>query len=226
MKRTNPDTQLVLFEGIFGSGKTTTAAWLASLLNNAGFEAVHHWESDPKHPIHTGLKMSTIIEDYKTFVDPDKTLRYWCDFVSRQIYGSSVYLFDGMFWQRTAELSYLVGANWNDIIASNARIIETIAPLNPCLVAFFHSDVSKLLVQTMKQRPDWTDIILRVYDAQAWLKRRGVYGPEGFLAFKEEWQTMAEDLFDRFPFRKLRVVDPNNDWRAARQQICAFVGLS
>jgi hypothetical protein len=69
--------------------------------------------------------MSTIIEDYKTFIDPDKTLRYWRDFTSRQIYGSSVYLFDGMFWQRTAELSYLVGVDWNDIIASNARIIET-----------------------------------------------------------------------------------------------------
>jgi hypothetical protein len=41
-----------------------------------------------------------------------------------------------MFWQRTAELSYLVGVDWNDIIASNARIIETIAPLNPCLAPF------------------------------------------------------------------------------------------
>jgi thymidylate kinase len=59
----HPHTRLVLFEGIFGSGKTTTAAWLASLLNNVGFEAVHHWESDPKHPIHTGLK---IVQSLKT----------------------------------------------------------------------------------------------------------------------------------------------------------------
>jgi hypothetical protein len=137
-----------------------------------------------------------------------------------------VYLFDGMFWQRTAELSYLVGVDWNDIIASNARIIETIAPLNPCLVAFFHSDVSKLLGDTIQQRPDWTEIILKVYDAQAWLKRRGVFGIKGFLAFKKEWQTMAEDLFERFLFRKLRIVDPHKDWGATRQQICAFVGLS
>ncbi len=42
-------------------------------------------------------------------------------------------------------------------------------------------------------------------------------------ALYQAWETVVDALYDRYPFRKLMVTDPRDDWPAARARIAAAI---
>jgi hypothetical protein len=54
-----------------------------------------------------------------------------------------------------------------------------------------------------------------------WARRRDLRGPGAVAALYGDWEAFVDTLYDRYPFPKLMVTDPQQDWPAAQARIGA-----
>jgi hypothetical protein len=160
-------TRLILLEGLFGSGKTTTAEWLAELLTREGISCLVFDTSHPEHPTDAGIRITTLAHDYATHRHTDKTLPEWRAFARTTTHSEAVYILEAVFWQCTAMLSLLAGAPVAEILASNRRIIATLAAREPVLIHFRHHNVEGHLRWIIGSRSRWRSLVVPAYSAQA-----------------------------------------------------------
>jgi hypothetical protein len=56
-----------------------------------------------------------------------------------------------------------------------------------------------------------------------WARRRDLRGRDAVVGLYQAWEPVAAELFDRYPFGKLMVPDPQRDWPSALRAIRAAV---
>ena len=47
-----------------------------------------------------------------------------------------------------------------------------------------------------------------------WARRRGLRGQDAVVRLYEAWEPVVTRLYDRYPFPKIMVTDPQDDWQA------------
>ena len=52
-----------------------------------------------------------------------------------------------------------------------------------------------------------------------WARRHGLRGRDAVVGLYQAWEPAAARLYDRYPFGKLMVPDPQHDWPAALRAI-------
>jgi hypothetical protein len=52
-----------------------------------------------------------------------------------------------------------------------------------------------------------------------WARPRNLHGPGAVVELYQAWEALASRLYDRYPFGKLMVTDPQHDWPAALTRI-------
>jgi hypothetical protein len=56
-----------------------------------------------------------------------------------------------------------------------------------------------------------------------WARRRNLRGRDAVIRLYQAWEPVVTQLYDRYPFGKLMVPDPQHDWPSALRRICAAV---
>ena len=175
-------TNLIIAEGLPGSGKSTTAAVVAEELRKSGKQAVCVDEGAADHPA-----------DYPVYDFPDfeterrKILEKWRVFTDTAD-RDAVYVFNCVLLQNPMSETMMrfgmTEAASRDYIA---EIVEIIKPLRPVVIYIDLPDVKGAVDAVLGERGgDWLNAVIAYHTSQGYGKRNGLRGYEGYIKCLEE----------------------------------------
>ena len=218
-------SQLVIIDGMMGTGKSSTADFLAEQLRRNGVEACFVPESDKQLRIKAIDRQNhTVLLDATSYTLQAE--RNWREF-SRGVPRSSVCVLDGHLFHGGLDGLLFLDASNAEILDYLKAIFSSIAPLNPVLVHLRYSDVRQGLNQTCTERGrKWTKEQIAWKTGSPFCIARGLSGYSGFLSLYEHYQTVCNTLFKQLEIGKLVVESQDVSWRERLEQILQFLGVN
>ncbi len=175
-------TNLIIVEGLPGSGKSTTAGMIAEELERKGKKVVCVDEGVTDHPA-----------DYADYDFPDfeterrMILQKWSSFV-KNADRDTIYVFNCIFLQNPmCETMMRFGMVKEDSLKYIAEIAEIIKPLQPVVLYIDQPDVKGAIDKVLDERgDDWLNAVTDYHVSQGYGKQNNLHGYEGYIACLEE----------------------------------------
>lgn len=175
-------TNLIIVEGLPGSGKSTTAAMIAEVLKEKKKKVCCFDEGVQEHPA-----------DYADYDFPDfetereKILEKWHSFVENAG-KDNIYVFNCIFLQNPmCETMMRFGMPEEASLEYIAEIAKIIRPLNPVIIYIDQPDVKKTVDSVLDERGNgWLNAVIDYHTSQGYGKQNGLSGYEGYLRCLEE----------------------------------------
>lgn len=178
-------TNLIIVEGLPGSGKSTTAAMIAEELKKKGKKIVCVDEGAEEHPA-----------DYADYDFPDfetermRILEKWRSFTQKAD-PDTIYVFNCIFLQNPmCETMMRFGMDGAASLGYISEILEITRPLHPVIIYIDLPDVRGTIERVIHQRGnDWLNAVIDYHVSQGYGKQNGLSGYEGYLKCLEERKT-------------------------------------
>ncbi len=228
------DTKLILIEGVPCSGKSTTAESLARDISAQEIRCNCYLEWSEDNPISIG-KMEDLSEIIASTHSREMHIwRQWKGFCERAEQQEQVNVIESRLWQTHGMYLYLSGHSEQDVLESTHQLNSIIAVLNPVLIYLMPTNVAQLHTKIAEEKNknwhqsgregSWEDWGNEIYEQQQWFTRRSLTS-QAMPRFFEEWMPIAERLFERYPFRKIKIQDPQEDWEQTLDSLRDFLHL-
>jgi hypothetical protein len=228
------DTRLILIEGVPCSGKSTTAETLVVDISAEGIKADCYLEWSADNPIFIG-EMENLDDIIRTTRSREADVfRQWTDFTQLAKQQNSVHIMESRFWQTHGMYLYLSGHPEEEVVRSTNQLISIIAEINPVLIYLAPTNIEALHVQIAGEKNrkwreegregSWEDWGNRIYEQQGWFTQRSLTSA-AIGRFFQEWDSIAGQLFAACPFRKIKVQDPQLDWKKSLGRIKDFLEI-
>lgn len=178
------DRNLIIVEGLPGSGKSTTAAMIADELRKKGKKVFCFDEGDREHPA-----------DYADYDFPDfetereKILEKWRAFAGK-FDKDAAYVFNCVFLQNPmCETMMRFGMESAASQQYISEIAEIIKPLHPMIVYLNKANVKETVDRVLDERGnDWLNAVIDYHTSQGYGKQNHLSGYEGYIKCLEERQ--------------------------------------
>lgn len=183
-------TNLIIAEGLPGSGKSTTAAMIAEELAKKSVKTVCVDEGEADHPA-----------DYADYDFPDfetertKILEKWRSFV-KNADKETVYVFNCIFLQNPmCETMMRFGMSEKDSERYIAEIAEIIKPLSPVIVYIDQPNVRAAIDAVLDERGnEWFNAVIGYHVSQGYGKQNGLTGYDGYIKCLEERRRREKNI--------------------------------
>ena len=120
--------------------------------------------------------------------------------------------------------AFIDGAPAATVTKICAEIQRQVAPAEPFLVYLRPTDIAAAIARVHRARGEpWSSRNLAFVENSPWACRRNLRGRDAVVRLYQAWEPVVSQLYDQYPFGKLVVPDPQHDWPAALQTICAAV---
>lgn len=174
-------TNLIIVEGLPGSGKSTTAAMIANELAKKGKKVICVDEGE-EHPA-----------DYADYDFPDfeterkMILNKWRSFV-KEADPDTIYVFNCIFLQNPmCETMMRFGMKEAESADYIREISEVIRDLNPVIVYIDQPNVRKAIDMVLEERgKDWLEAVIDYHTNQGYGKENSLTGYDGYIKCLEE----------------------------------------
>lgn len=227
-------TKLVFIDGIPGSGKTTTARALESVLAQRSVEVRCFLEEHPDHPLNVGGPLhpsgrttgATFFGRYTVDSFVDESLRRWRAFVNVAERADAVQVVESYPYQSAARVLLQMDASTDRIREYAAAVEQIVNVLQPVVIYFDRRDVAGALRAISEERgPEWTAYAVQLVTECPYGRRRGVHDLEGALIMMSAYKAVMDDLLgdSRLPVQKLE--DCAGRWETCYRQIWAFLEI-
>ena len=239
--------RLYLIEGLPCSGKSTTAAYTASILAQKG-KCCFVDEGTGDHPADyefhalapAGLLSETEqivkLSDYSGEMF-DKLLQYkiydflpwekemplmlerWKQFV-RNSDEHTAYVFNCVLLQNPmCETMMRFGFSEEESGKYISRIAGIIKPMNPFVLYLKNDDVAASVRSAAQERPGWLEGIIDYHVNGAYGKSIAAAGFQGYIQCLEERQAREIRILSKLPVSSFILDNPQRDWESARKTI-------
>jgi hypothetical protein len=218
--------QLIVVDGLPGSGKTTTCHWLEQQLHHRQFVCHPIYEADVPHPLHwwhywdgthhqapdfdsisSAQYMQTSIEKWKQFID-----------YVRQ--SDEIVVVEGVFYC-LAVWFFLQGDTATQDIADYIDQVEAITkPVTPLLIYLRQDNIAEHSRKVWNSRGATIEQELIVnMERTRYFRRRHLHGFDGVIALWQETQALTDKLFAKHQIPKLAIEVTEGKWEAYYHQI-------
>lgn len=210
-------SKLILIEGLPGAGKTSTAVHLGEQLLQQGVTCEWFLEQDEGHPINClGLALKDLSEKL--------LIPLWKSFVDKVADDETLTIMESRLWQNTSLFMYMAEFPLDKIIELQDRVNSVLAPLSPVLIYLYQEDVHEALGRLHESRGDgWMSRTLEKTSKYSWFQSRNKNDFSGWLEFFDTWLDIAEELYTRWPHKKLKIENPHNNWELAYSKINQYL---
>lgn len=223
------DTQLIIVEGVMGSGKSTTSQRIAKRLRQELIPTRHVPESFREHPTNVTRTLTYwhkiwIEETPASFIAKSQAL--WQNFVAQARTTSQTFVFDGQFFH--GDLTGLLIANTerSQLIDYVDSLVEIVQPLRPTLIYLYQTNLAESLTRTATMRgSSWLRGQVGWKVDSPYCAQRGYQGPAGWLKLYADYRQLTDDLFARLPIAKLAIENSAGDWQKYEAQLFEFLEL-
>jgi hypothetical protein len=230
--------QLILVEGMIGSGKTTTAMRVGDWLAGRGEDARVFCEGAADHPIRTRAEDRLRAEaGLQSPGPPGGTAdagaaggagayadEQWHRLAERCLRGRPVIILEGSFLQNSVMPAFIDGAPARRAEEIFTQIVRQAAPAEPLLVYLRPADIGAAIARVHRVRGEpWSSRNVAFVANSPWARRRGLQGQDAVTRLYEAWEPVVTRLYGRYPFPKIMVTDPQHDWPQTLARICAAV---
>lgn len=219
-----PHRRLVIFEGIMGSGKSTSTRWLGQRLAERGVAASPMTERQFPHP----LRATDAARDwFKPWLDmtPEdlaaRRLVLWEQFTQQALPSPAVHVVDGQLFHGDVTNMFLMNMPADAIARNLQALAGIIRPLNPLVVYYRQSDVDRAIRRTAAERGEELGVRYQVeWKLQyAYATDRGLQGLEGLSSLYVDYRALTDMLFEQLPLDKISIENSAQDWPAYYAQI-------
>jgi predicted kinase len=226
-------TRLILIEGMIGAGKSTTAERVAGRLSGRGEDARAFHEFAADHPIRTEA-IDLLRAAYPEPVwSPDDVgddgrardpgvyaPEQWGRLAERCLSRPQTVILESSFLQNSVLPAFVDGAPADRLTYIVTTIEQQMAPAQPLLVYLRPTDTAAAIERVHRLRGEpWSSWNAASVAAFPWARTRGLRGRQAVIELYHAWESVVQELYDRYPFPKLMIDDPHDDWDAALERI-------
>ena len=243
--------RLFMIEGLPCSGKSTTSAFVASILKQKA-EVCCIDEGTRNHPADYefhALAPAGLVSREKQIVPlsqfsgellhqpmpykiydslPWETemplmLEKWQQFV-RSSKEHTAYVFNGVLLQNPmCETMMRFGFSQEESKAYIEKITEIIQPMKPVVIYLKNDDIADSVIKAAPERPGWLDAVIEYHVNGAFGRSIGVVGFDGYIRCLTQRQERELRILSQLLVDKLIMNNPQRDWPAARETIKAYL---
>jgi predicted kinase len=218
-----PASRLILVEGMIGSGKTTTAERLGDWLSGRGEDVRTYDEGAADHPIRT-RRVDELVGAPAPGDPGAYSASQWRRLAERCLRDGPTVILESVFLQNSVMPAFIDGAPAATVTEICAEIQRQVAPAEPFLVYLRPTDIAAAIARVHQARGEpWSSRNLAFVENSPWARRRNLRGRDAVVRLYQAWEPVVNQLYDRYPFAKIVVPDPQHDWPAALRTICAAV---
>ena len=208
---------------MIGSGKTATAGHLRDLLSGRGEDVRAYDEGAADHPIRT-RRVDELVGAPAPGDPGAYSASQWRRLAERCLRDGQTIILESIFLQNSVMPAFIDGAPASAVTEICAEIQRQAAPAKPFLVYLRPTDIAAAIARVHQARGEpWSSRNLAFVENSPWARRRHLRGREAVVRLYQAWEPVVSQLYDRYPFGKLMVLDPRHDWPAALQTIYAAV---
>lgn len=221
--------RLVIVEGIMGSGKSTTARFIARHLEEAGQPAaLIHERTDP-HPVRATDELEHWFEPWRDATPEelaDRALARWGAFVEYTLSNREIPVLDGQLFHGDLTHLLLMEADTALILSYLQKLAAVITPLNPFVVYLWQEDVEEAIrTVCMERGSEWIDYQINWKLAAPYCVRRGFLGLAGLISLYRDYRKLTDGLFEDLPLAKLAIENSGRQWPLYEGRILHELGL-
>lgn len=247
------NAQLIIVEGLPCSGKSTTSAWIASLLGQ-NKKVCFVDEGTGDHPadyeFHALAPAGLLSEEsqivplsqfsckllekllpYKIYdgldwkIESLLMLKKWQAFADNaQKDKDTIYVFNCVLLQNPmCETMMRFGFSREESQNYIEQIVKIIQPMNPVVIYLKNNDIADSIEQTSKKRPGWLEAVIDYHISGKYGQSIQAKGLNGYLDCLEERQKRELEILSKLPLQKLVVENPQRSWSIAQQNIAAYL---
>lgn len=242
--------RLIIIEGLPCSGKSTTSAFIASLMQQTG-KVCFVDEGTGNHPADyefhalapagllspdsqivslsqfTGEMFDQLLQ-YKIYdylpweKEMPLMLEKWRQFVCNSE-EDSVYVFNCVLLQNPmCETMMRFGFSQEESQSYIEKIVEIVKPMKPVVIYLRNDDIADSVRKAAQERPGWLDVVIDYHVTGAYGKSINAKGFDGYLACLKERQKRELQILTQVPIHKLIVDNPQRDWSSALETIKTY----
>jgi hypothetical protein len=230
------DTNLILVDGLPGSGKSSTAQILWLHLLNHNHEVDWFYEHQISHPIFplnfehriylmmlnqpwsgAFLKSSTVLE---------YSLRKWQTLANSLQRTRRIGILESTFFQTMIGWLQLLNLSRGEILRYAARVQQSIEKVHPVLVYLYQADPVAALRSTRAQRGDWFEqALVRAIAKTPYGRTHRVGDFEGVIRFLLTVRSITDEIYEHSSFRKIALDTTGRNWSDYLDRILCFLSL-
>jgi len=219
------NTKLIFVDGITGSGKSTTAHFIARQIEKNGLKVKWFHEEETDHPF-------ALMESKEDESDADYVQRNlkeypkkWIDFVDKVKDDDCIYIMESYLFQDIISTS-LEDVDKQTIKDHVHELCLIAACLNPVVIYFHQEDVESAVRANWQRRGEvWKNSIVSRDEKSLFCTNRNLSGEIASLKFWQEISEIASELFAELTFPKIQLESSKPDWQNFRTQILDFLEL-
>lgn len=222
------NTKLILVDGITGSGKSTTAHYIARQLERNGIKVKWFYEEEKGHPLDPlkikKKKKESESEFCRRYMK--KFIEAWKIFVKKVEKDDKVYIIESFFFQDN-----LLDPISNDFDKLETKtysfeICDTMKSLNPTLIHFYQEDVGKAMRRNWNRRGEqWKNWLIKREAKTAYCKNRKLRGSKAPIGLWSELTNISKELFKELDFKKIQIENSKQEWDKYRKEILEFLKI-
>jgi hypothetical protein len=219
---------------MIGSGKTTTASWVANWLTRLGEDARAFCEGAADSPIRTRAVDRLVAADPQAPGPPGSArddeaaggpgvyaASQWRRLAERCLRDRQTIILESIFLQNSVMPAFIGCAPAGTVDGIFNTIVRQAAPAEPLLVYLRPTDLAATIARAHDTRGEpWSSRNLAFVESSPWARRRHLHGQDAVVKLYQAWETIVTQLYDRYTFAKVMVTDPQHEWQAALTRIC------
>jgi hypothetical protein len=223
---------LILTDGVPGSGKSVAAQTIARRLRGAGQPARWWYEEELGHPIYLFRDMASLDEVSRDLFSGNHEqvvaagLERWARFAEEMRETATTVVADGTFFGYLTWTLHYLDRPPEETLAYIRRVQAALAPVDARLVYLRQRDVAATMRNVLAVRgAGWAErAIWKVVDS-AYGKARCLEGFDGLVRLWSDYQALTDLLFEETRLAKVVVEVDVGGWEAVDGAVASFLDL-